>query len=65
MRQFAQDHGQDAIDARIASGHYSYQAARRTRPGRGIRVSYITDRHATAILRERGLIISIHGRVLT
>ena len=25
-------------------------------------VSYITVRHAMAILRERGLIVSIHGR---
>ena len=25
-------------------------------------VSYITARHAIAILRERGLIVSIHGR---
>ena len=34
----------------------------RTRPGPGLRVAYDTVRRAAVLLRERGLIITVHGR---
>jgi len=54
----------DDIAARIASGELT--AGARLRSERDIAehyaVSYGTVRHAMALLRERGLIASVHGR---
>ena len=52
----------DAIAARIASGRYTIKLPSERALAEEFGVSYITVRHATAILRERGLIVSIHGR---
>jgi DNA-binding GntR family transcriptional regulator len=52
----------DAIMARIASGYYTIKLPSERALAEEFGVSFITVRHATAILRERDLIISIHGR---
>ncbi len=52
----------DAITARIAAGHYPFKLPSERHLAEEFGVSYITTRHAMAILRERGLIVSIHGR---
>jgi len=52
----------DAITARIAAGHYPCKLPSERDLAEEFGVSYITVRHAMAILRERGLIVSIHGR---
>jgi DNA-binding GntR family transcriptional regulator len=52
----------DAITERIAAGHYPCKLPSERDLAWEFEVSYITVRHATAILRERGLIVSIHGR---
>jgi DNA-binding GntR family transcriptional regulator len=52
----------DIIAARITSGYYAIKLPSERALAEELGVSYITVRHATAILRERGLIVSIHGR---
>ena len=52
----------DAIAARIASGYYTIRLPSERDLAEEFGVSYITVRHATAILRDRRLIVSIHGR---
>lgn len=52
----------DAIAARIEAGRYSAKLPSERALAEEFGGSYTTARHATAILRERGLIISIHGR---
>ena len=52
----------DAIAARIAAGQYSGKLPSELDLAKEFGVSITTVRHAMAILRERGLIVSIHGR---
>lgn len=52
----------DAIAARIAAGVYTVRLPSELDLAEEFDVSHGTVRHATAILRERGLIVSIHGR---
>ncbi len=52
----------DAITTRIQNGQYLVKLPSERALAEEYGVSYITLRHATAILRERGLIVSIHGR---
>ena len=52
----------DAITARITTGHYTIKLPSERALAEEFGVAYITVRHATAILRDRNLIISIHGR---
>ncbi len=52
----------DTIAARIAAGYYHFKLPRELHIAEEFGVSYTTVRHAMAILRERGLIVSIHGR---
>lgn len=52
----------DAIAARIAAASYTIKLPSERALAEEFGVSYITVRHRTAILRERGLIVSIHGR---
>ncbi len=50
------------IAARIAAGRYTAKLPAERKLAEEFGVSYITLRHAMAILRQRGLIVSIHGR---
>ncbi len=52
----------DTIAARIAAGQYPVKLCSERDLAEEFGVSYITVRHTMAILRERGLIVSIHGR---
>lgn len=52
----------DALAARIATGYYPVKLPAERALAEEFGVSCTTVRHATAILRERGLIVSIHGR---
>jgi DNA-binding GntR family transcriptional regulator len=52
----------DVIAARIATDVYTIKLPGERELAEEFGVSYITVRHAMAILRERGLIVSIHGR---
>jgi len=52
----------DAIAARIETGRCPVKLPSERALAEEFGVSCITARHATAILRERGLIVSIHGR---
>ena len=52
----------DVVTARITSGYYTIKLPSERALAEEFGVSYITVRHATAILRTRHLIISIHGR---
>ncbi len=52
----------DAITARITTGHYTIKLPAERALAEEFGVSYITVRHAIAILRERAVIVSIHGR---
>jgi GntR family transcriptional regulator len=52
----------DAIAARIAAGQYPFKLPSERHLAEEFGVSYVTVRHAMAILRERGMIVSIHGR---
>lgn len=52
----------DAIATRIAAGRYPRKLPSELDLAREFGVSYPTVRHAMAILRERGLVVSIHGR---
>lgn len=50
------------IAARIAAGYYPLKLPGERDIAEEFGVSYVTARHATAILRERGLIATIQGR---
>src|SRR5712691_1694749 len=52
----------DTLAARIAAGYYTVKLPRELHLAEEFGVSYTTMRRAMAILRERGLIVSIHGR---
>lgn len=52
----------DAVAARITAGQYPARLPAEQALAEEFGVSYVTTRHAMAILRERGLIKSIHGR---
>lgn len=52
----------DAVAARIMVGRYPVKLPSERDMADEFGVSYTTVRHATAILRERGLIVSVHGR---
>lgn len=52
----------DAITTRIAVGRYPRKLSSERHLAEELGVSHVTVRHAMAILRERGLIISVHGR---
>jgi len=53
----------DAITARIAAGQYPTKLPSERHLAEEFGVAYPTTvRHAMAILRQRGLIISVHGR---
>lgn len=52
----------DAIAARITAGRYPVKLPSERDLAEEFGVSYPTVRHAMTILRERGLIVSIHGR---
>ncbi len=52
----------DAITARITSGQYTIKLPSERALAEEFGVSYITVQHATKILRQRALIVSIHGR---
>lgn len=51
-----------AIAARITVGRYPVKLPSERDLAEEFGVSYPTARHAMVILRERGLIVSIHGR---
>jgi DNA-binding GntR family transcriptional regulator len=46
----------------ITTGHYTIKLPSERHLAEEFGISYITIQHATAILRERGLIVSIRGR---
>jgi GntR family transcriptional regulator len=50
------------LTARIQAGQYPRKLPAERDLAEELGVSYVTVRHATAILRERGLIITRHGR---
>ena len=52
----------DDIARRIRDGEITIKLPAERTLAEDYEVSYITVRHAMAILRERGLIVSIHGR---
>ncbi len=52
----------DAIAGRIATGVYTIRLPSEVAHAEQFDVTPATVRHAMAILRERGLIVSIHGR---
>lgn len=52
----------DTIAARIAAGNYTVKLPSERELAREFGVSYITMRHSARLLRERGLIISVHGK---
>ncbi len=52
----------DDVARRIREEEISYKLPAERSLAEEYGVSYITVRHAMAILRDRGLIVSIHGR---
>jgi GntR family transcriptional regulator len=52
----------DTITERIANGRYYRKLPSELDLAREFGVAVITVRHAIAILRERGLVVSVHGR---
>jgi DNA-binding GntR family transcriptional regulator len=50
------------IQRRIAEGEISMKLPSERSIADEYGVAYTTVRHATAVLRERGLIVTIHGR---
>jgi DNA-binding GntR family transcriptional regulator len=52
----------DIIAARIESGYYTVKLRSERDLAEEFGVSYITVRHSMEILRERRLVVSIHGR---
>jgi GntR family transcriptional regulator len=51
-----------AIAARIAAGYYPVKLPSERALAEEFGVSYVTVRRVMAILRERDLIVSVHGR---
>ena len=51
----------DDVARRIASGEITRKLPAERALAEEYEVSYITVRHAMAVLRERGLIVTIHG----
>jgi GntR family transcriptional regulator len=52
----------DTIAARITAGRYPIKLPSERDLAEEFGVAYQTVRHAMAILRKRGLIVSIHGK---
>lgn len=52
----------DDVAKRISEGEITRKLPAERALAEEYEVSYITVRHAIAVLRERGLIVSIHGR---
>ena len=52
----------DDIQRRIADGEISMKLPSERSIAEEYGVAYTTVRHATAVLRERGLIVTVHGR---
>lgn len=52
----------DVIAARMAAGQYPCRLPRELDLAAELGVSYRTVRSAMAVLRERGLVVSVHGR---
>lgn len=52
----------DLIVARIHARRYIGKMPSEHALAQELGISYMTVRHATALLRERGLILSLHGR---
>ena len=52
----------DRVAHRVGRAQAGRAHAGRTRPGPRLRVAYDTVRRAAVLLRERGLIITVHGR---
>lgn len=52
----------DLITARIRAGHYRDRLPSELALARELGISLATIRHATDLLRRRGLILSLHGR---
>ncbi len=52
----------DIIAAWIETGRYPVKLPSERALAEAFGVSYVTVRHAMAVLRERGLIVTIHGR---
>ena len=50
------------VARRIGEGEITHKLPAERSLAEEYEVSYITVRHAMAILRDRGLIVSIHGR---
>ena len=52
----------DDIQRRITDGEISMKLPSERTIAEEYGVAYTTVRHATAVLRERGLIVTVHGR---
>jgi GntR family transcriptional regulator len=52
----------DDIERRIGEGEISVKLPAERSLAEEYGVAYVTVRHAMAILRERGVIITVHGR---
>jgi GntR family transcriptional regulator len=52
----------DDIERRITEGEISMKLPSERSIAEEYGVAYTTVRHATAVLRERGLIVTVHGR---
>ena len=52
----------DAIAARVDTGRYLGKLPAELALAEEFGVSHLTIRHAMAVLRERGLIVTVHGR---
>jgi GntR family transcriptional regulator len=58
----AYDQVADDIERRIGEGEISVKLPAERSLAEEYGVAYVTVRHAMAILRERGVIITVHGR---
>jgi GntR family transcriptional regulator len=52
----------DDLQRRIAEGEISKKLPSERSIAEEYEVAYTTVRHATAVLRERGVIVTVHGR---
>jgi GntR family transcriptional regulator len=52
----------DDLQRRIAEGEISAKLPSERSIAEEYEVAYTTVRHATAVLRERGVIVTVHGR---
>lgn len=52
----------DDIERRITAGEITVKLPAEKDLAEEYQVAYVTVRHATAILRERGIIRTVHGR---